>query len=517
MDGLRRFGAIVRADFRERSRSTRFWVVLAGVGIATWWLFPPITAGYVTVGVGGWRALYSSAWVGMVLGLVYASILSLFGFYIVRGTLSRDFETRVWQLLVATPMTRPAYLLAKWTSHMAVFALIVAAGLAVGVAAQIHRGESDVFSLWQLVQPTLVFTLPSLALVAFMAVLFDLLPWLRRSGGNVLYFFLWIFVFIALGERFDPEEHAWAVDTWLSDPSGIALAMRDIHETLARSHPQLADGGFSIGVNIIEEGVRTFVWNGWTPAPMDLLGRFLWLAVAVGGLFALAPMLDWAASRSEASQAGQRSTAGFRLAWMDALLRPLEVFAAGRLFAAEAKVVLRQRRLVWWLAVIGLLVAQAFSPPKAQAIQAIVAWLLSMDVFARAALRESETATAALVFSASGAARRILAVRLAFSFALAVGLALPTLLRSLDNPMIVAALLAAAATIAVSGIALATACRNPRPFELAMVAMAYIGVQGDALLNPFVDPAASLARHAWLLPAFVVLLAVAWPLSVRRR
>ena len=156
MDALRRFAAIVHADFRERSRSTRFWVVLCGVGIATWWLFPASDAGYVTVGVGGARGLYSSACVGMVLGMLYASTLSLFGFYIVRGTLSRDFETRVWQLLVATPMTRPGYLLAKWTSHMLVFALLVAVGLGIGLVAQQWHGEATDIDLWQLVLPSLV-------------------------------------------------------------------------------------------------------------------------------------------------------------------------------------------------------------------------------------------------------------------------------------------------------------------------------------------------------------------------
>ena len=77
MDALRRFAAIVHADFRERSRSTRFWVVLCGVGIATWWLFPASDAGYVTVGVGGARGLYSSAWVGMVLGIGFLLLVSL--------------------------------------------------------------------------------------------------------------------------------------------------------------------------------------------------------------------------------------------------------------------------------------------------------------------------------------------------------------------------------------------------------------------------------------------------------
>ena len=137
MGALRRFAAILVADLRERSRSTRFWVVLALVGIATWWCFPPNDAHYETVGFGdNVRGIYSSAWVGMVLGLMYSTMLSLIGFYLVRGTLVRDFDTRDWQLLVATPMTRSGYLLAKWTSHMVVFTLIMLVGLVVGAVAQ---------------------------------------------------------------------------------------------------------------------------------------------------------------------------------------------------------------------------------------------------------------------------------------------------------------------------------------------------------------------------------------------
>lgn len=515
MDGLRRFLAIVRADFRERSRSTRFWVVLAGMAVFTWGFFPPLDAGYVTVAIGNARGLYSSAWIGMVLGLMYSSMLALFGFYIVRGTLTRDFETRVWQLLVATPMTRPAYLLAKWTSHMAVFLLIVAVGLAVGLAAQWHLGESTALSVWQLVMPSLVFAVPALAIAAFFAILFDLVPWLRRSGGNVLYFFLWIFVFIALSSELDPEKTAWAARTWLSEPSGMALAMRDIRAQLAQTMPDLDTKGFSIGVSVMQGEIRTFAWESWTPGVMDIAGRGLWLLVALAGVVALSPMLDWAAARSEASQSGQRSTPGLRLAWMDPLLRPLERMAAGRLFAAEWKLVLRQRRLVWWLAVLGLWIAQATAPEKGQAVAVILAWMTCIDIFARAALRERETATADLVFSASGAAKRILGARLAVSLALATGLALPALLRA--DAATALALLAASASVAVIGLALSTACRNPRPFELMLVFLAYIGVQGDPILNPFADPALSLSRHAWLLPAGLALLAIAWSLSVRRR
>ncbi|KFN51651.1 hypothetical protein N790_04305 [Arenimonas malthae CC-JY-1] len=519
MDALRRFAAIVGADFRERSRGTRFWVVLAGVAIATWGFFPPMEAGYVTVAIGNSRGAYSSAWIGMVLGLMYASMLSLFGFYIVRGTLARDFETRVWQLLVATPMTRPAYLLAKWTSHMVVFGAIIAVGLCVGLAAQWHLGESAALSPWQMALPSLVFAMPALGLAAFFAILFDLLPWLRRSGGNVLFFFLWIFVFIGASENLDPEKSAWAASTWVSEPSGLSMAMRDIRAYAATALPGLDVRGFSIGMSVMEDGIGTFDWNAWSPRPADLFGRALWLLAAMAAVVAMSPLLDWAAARSEARTGAAEDRAGLRLRWLDALLRPLEALAAGRLVAAEAKLVLRQRRLTWWLALAVLWGVQAFAPAKGQAVAVILAWLLCVDVFARGALRERDTGTTAMVFSAAGAGRRVLLARLAMALGLAWAVALPALLRALasDAGLAGAALLVVGASVAVSGLAMAAACRNPRPFELALVFLAYIGVQGDPILNATLDPALSLARHAWLLPSAVLVLAVAWTLSLRRR
>ncbi|MEO7755860.1 MAG: ABC transporter permease, partial [Dokdonella sp.] len=209
MEALRRFAAIVLADLRERSRSTRFWVVLGLVSLVTWWCFPGIETGRFTVGFAtDQRAAYSSAWVGLVLGLMYSTMLSLIGFYLVRGTLVRDFDTRVWQLLVATPMTRAGYLLAKWTSHMAVFALIMLVGLAIGAAAQWVRAEDHAFDLIELFKPVAVLALPSLALTAFFAVLFDLVPWLRHTAGNVLFFFVWSFLFVTLGVAIDPHKSA---------------------------------------------------------------------------------------------------------------------------------------------------------------------------------------------------------------------------------------------------------------------------------------------------------------------
>ncbi|SFN66499.1 hypothetical protein [Dokdonella immobilis] len=513
MGAANRFGAILVADLRERTRSTRFWVVLVALSWASWWCFPPLEAHYMTVSIGsGVRGQYSSAWIGMTLGLLYSTLMSLLGFYLVRGTLVRDFETRVWQLLVATPMTRAGFLLAKWTSHMLVFCLVMAIGLAVGLLAQLWRAEDSTLDLIELVRPAIWLSLPALSITALFAVLFDMIPWLRRSAGNVLYFVVWI----ALLAFSSTGENRPVSDTWLSDPNGIAMAWRDLKSQLSLAYPHMTFDGLSIGGVMFKGEPAIFEWTRWAPRWLDIGGRLLWVGAALVAICAMAPALDRAAARTSAVATRAANAPGLRLRLLDRLLRPLESHPSGLLFAAELKLLLRPRRRLWWLALVVLGLVQLFGSMQALGIACILAWLISTDVFARTILRERESGTAALLFSAAHVQRRMLFVRVGVALGLAVLSVLPALLRlSLGDPLILLALNMTAASIAVAGIAVGAACRNPRPFELLLVASAYAGAQGHALLNPTTDPAATIALHGILLPAFSVLLVVLWPRHCR--
>lgn len=517
MDALRRFSAIVLADLRERSRSTRFWVVLGLVGLATWACFPAIKSGRFAVGFGDdVRAAYSSAWVGLVLGLMYSTMLSLIGFYLVRGTLVRDFDTRVWQLLVATPMTRAGYLLAKWASHMTMFGLIMLVGLAVGVAVQWVRAEDRAFDLLELLKPVVVIALPSLAFTAFFAVLFDLVPWLRRTAGNVLFFFTWLFVFVTMGAMLDPHKVTSARNTWLSDPSGIVMVMRDVATQLAQSAPWVKVSDINIGMSDHVATLHLFQWRAWPMHARDLAGRGLWVLLSVLGLVALAPTLDRAAARMRSAAAVQAANPGRRLAWLDRVLRPLGSTRFGLLLAAELKLVLRQRRAWWWLALAIAWGAQMSGQREAIGMGVIGAWLVSVDVFARAVLRERETGTGPLLFVAAGAARNLLLSRIGTALVLALLAVAPALLHlSAGDPVAACALLLAACNVAFAGLALGIACRNPRPFELLLVVLAYAGVQAQGPLSVVVNARGLLALHALALPLLVVIVVASWPRFAR--
>src|SRR4249919_1334412 len=316
MAALQRFLAILLADLRERTRSPRFWVLLGMMIIATWKCFPPMDAHYLVVSLNdGERGAYSSAWIGMVLAMAYSPLLSLFGFYVVRGTLVRDIDTRVWQLLVATPMTRGGYLLAKWASHMAVFALIIAAGLGVALLAQFVRAEDRAVDLLQLVKPVLLLNLPGLAITAMFAVWFDLLPWLRRTAGNVLYFIMWIALLSVPLSGLDTPNDSMR-NGWRSDPNGLVMVARDFHRVREQQTGKPQKYAFTIGHAGIKKTPVRFVWKSWPVRAVDILGRALWLFGALAGVLLAAPLLDWAAARGSTT-GKSRSQAGRHLRWLD--------------------------------------------------------------------------------------------------------------------------------------------------------------------------------------------------------
>ena len=258
---LRSVGAVLAADLRQRLRAPRTWVVMAGLAALMWWCFPALETHYLTVSIDGMRGRYSSAWIGMIEGLIYSMTLSLFGFFLVRGTLVRDFETRAWQLLVATTMSRGAYLFAKWLSHMLLFAMVIAGGLAIGLVLQFVRAEDRHLDLVELLKPIVVITLPSLALTATLAVWFDMIPWLRRSAGNVVFFALWIYL-LTLGTTQAPHERG-APMPWPGDPHGMLLAEYELDDHWPVPATDNEERGVNMGVHRMPQSAVLVDWTHW--------------------------------------------------------------------------------------------------------------------------------------------------------------------------------------------------------------------------------------------------------------
>ena len=177
---------LARADFLERVRRYSFLVMLGAVVFLGY----QAAVGNIGVQLGDYRGEFNSAWVGSMMAIIASFFLGWFGFYLVKGSLARDRETGVGQIMATTPLSRPLYTLGKWLSNFAVLISMVAILAIIGIAIQLFANESNQFDFFTLVAPFIYIALPMLALTAALAVLFETIGFLQGGFGNMLYFFL---------------------------------------------------------------------------------------------------------------------------------------------------------------------------------------------------------------------------------------------------------------------------------------------------------------------------------------
>ncbi|MGH8319231.1 MAG: hypothetical protein ACREUL_14850 [Steroidobacteraceae bacterium] len=387
-----------RADFLERARRNSFLLTL---GLAALIAYEASTGGIV-LQVGGYRGVYNSAWVGGMMTLVSTTFLTLAGFYIVKNSVQRDERTRVGRVLATTPMSKLFYATAKALSNFVVLAAMLAVLVAGGIVLELLHLEEGQFALGRLLAPFIWVGLPAMAVVAALAVLFEMLPVLRTGVGNVIYFFVWIAILSTASSspRFD-------------DLVGFNLIGGDMMHALKASVPGYK-GGFSLTISGPRAPTKTFVWNGvhWTSG--IILHRLIWVGLAVAlTLLAALAFHRFDPAREARRKAGDEPAsarvdrdggvpvlnpaAAMRLPGPAAIARGQGL---ARLVAAELILMLRGQRW-WWLAAAAGMIAASLLVPSEPVRDGftLAAWLWPVLLWAQMGARESRHDTGSLIFS----------------------------------------------------------------------------------------------------------------------
>lgn len=391
---------MVRADFLERVRRYSFLVTLA----AALYLAYAVATEKLWIVVGnGYRGVYNSAWIGMLMTICCTTFLSLVGFYVVKNSIQRDSDTRVGQILAATPMRKDFYTVAKTLSNFAVLACMVGVLMAAAVVMQLTRAEAHSFSLWKLWSPFLFLALPAMLLTSSAAVLFETLPVLRGGVGNVAYFFLWTGAFGLSAAGLD-------------DPSGLQLLYRSCKKSLQAIDPTTGDRfNFSLTIGGLR-ALRTFLWNGLDWTANILLMRLMWIGAALGAALLASvffhrfdPARTWrkrgaqpAASLAESSPFSTHADAS-PTPTLAGRLTPIARTSNSRflpLVISELRLMLKGQRWWWYAGAAGLLVGQIVSPePAVRSGFLLVAWLWPILLWSQMGCREARNSTGPLLFS----------------------------------------------------------------------------------------------------------------------
>jgi hypothetical protein len=404
---------MAKADFLERVRRYSFLVILA----SALWLAYGIIAEKITVNVGnGYRGVYNSAWIGMLMAICCSTFLSLCGFYVVKNSIERDSTTRVGRILAATPMRKEFYTVAKTVSNFAVLASMVVMLMAAAVVMQWLRPEARPISLWQLWSPFLLIAFPAMFIEGSVAVLFETLPVLRGGVGNVIYFFVWTFALVG------------GAETRIDDPVGLHVFSESTRQALSGLNPANATvSGFSLQIGGRRD-LQTFLWNGVDWTPTALAWRFLWVLAGLGiALLASVffhrfdPARESVREKKEKTKNGSPlDDAGFvapsgyqdsphaSLTLTPLVSRGHNRFA--RLVLSELALMVKGLRWWWYVVAAGLLVAEFTSPTAdARAGVLLAAWIWPVLVWSQIGCRESRYATQSLIFSAERVVYRQLA------------------------------------------------------------------------------------------------------------
>jgi hypothetical protein len=512
---------MARADFLERVRRYSFLLTLAGA----LYLAYGVATEKVRVIVGnGYRGVYNSAWIGILMTVCCTTFLSLVGFYIVKNSIQRDTDTRVGRILAATPIRKELYTLAKTLSNFAVLACMVLILMLAALAMQFMRPEAYAISLWQLWSPFLFIALPAMFLTASLALLFETLPILRGGAGNVLYFFLWT-AGLALG-----------AEAGVDDPTGLQLLYRSTRAALhaADSHNP-ADFQFNLTIGG-PSAVRTFVWIGIDWTARILLFRFLWVAIAVA-LALLAsiffhrfdPAKEWFKRRTPTLSATSAPTlpeeqtftpvTTVAASHLTPLLRTSASLRFPQLLASELRLMLKGQPWWWYTVAAGLLIGELASPlVAARQGVLLVAWIWPILLWSQMGCREARNAAGPLVFSSERALTRQLPALWMAGVAVAAltggGVAVRLLL-SADRSSLVAWISAA---IFIPSLALALGIWSGAsiPFEALYTVWWYVGPAHQTPALDFIGTTPASSRPEAYALAAVILLAVSyWGRRVR--
>ncbi|QLH82911.1 hypothetical protein [Halosimplex pelagicum] len=417
--------AIALSDLRQRSRSPKYLAVALLVA----YLAQSVTAGDVQLFVAGdYTGVPTAEWFGGFAAVVATTLLVLGGFSLVRGPLARDRAEGIAPLVATSPVGDATYLVGRWLGYVAVLAAVTAA-LALATVAGFALHGTGPLALWDLVAPFALLTLPTMALVAAIAVCFEAVAPLARTLGTAIYVFGAMMVMsvtaVAPVPIFDLLGIAVVRGSMLAD---LPVDVSGLDRLTFRIAPPTEAARFTYhGVDwgLVELGSRLPILAaaalslGVATLAFDRLGADAGLAGLVSRVpTPLARERDHDDAPSEATDAiatdrldGAADPAATTVDRLDRLDPGTPRLLDPRVVLAELRLTLRGHRRLWYAAVLGALVAQFVAPLDAvRGLVAPLALLLPLATWSGLGVRERRHRTEALVFTAPRPAGQTLAV-----------------------------------------------------------------------------------------------------------
>jgi hypothetical protein len=444
---------IARADFLQRARSYRFLITLGICAFLTFSIIPPPGAVTSPLSIGPYRGINNSAWIGSVMAIVCGAYLSIAGFYLVNDALKRDEETGVGEIIAAAQVRKLAYLVGKFFSNLAVLLIILMVVGVMSILVFLVKGESGALNLWKLWGPLLVYTMPSLFLVAGMAIFLESFPGLNKGVINILYFFLWIFI-IVLPMQLMKDMDFDSKRAQFFDITGVGTGLNDLGTFVQKIDPTHRQRSLDIAFPLSVRTPRTFTWEGKIRPFSVSIYRFLWMPISF--VMVLLASIFFRRFETKYTRVKISKKTGFNRLGIPSSLKKMfrwkipaaavkfdiinhsvllegeKKFNFYRLVGAELKLMLKGRSRWWLLITLGLFIAALFAPMPFASVELFpLLWFCQVLLLSQLGCRELKYDTSQYIYSAAFPLKRQVPAAYLAAVLILLILALPIFIRCL--------------------------------------------------------------------------------------
>lgn len=504
---------LARADFLERVRRYSFLVMLGLVILLGY----QTAIGNVRLQLGQYRGEFNSAWIAGMMSIIATFFLGWFGFYLVKGSVARDRETGVGQIMATTPMSRPAYMLGKWISNFLVLMTTIVILVLFGLIIQLINGESTQLNLGAYLSPFVFIVTPLMAVVAAMAVLFEVIPFLSGGFGNIVYFFAFVMII-----PFTMESEIIKTKPAL-EPLGMAMLKDDMSQEVLQVFPDY-DGSFMLG-GLDTPITGTFTWTGidWTSAVIATRFGYMGLAILVT-LFASLFFDRFDPSRrkprimrmktNDALPAPEVAVVSHAVTavQLSPLNRAANRFSFPNVLLAELKLLLKGQHWWWYAGAVGLILASLANPVETTRQYVLpFAWIWHILLLSPLGNREARHNVQQLAFSSAAPLMRQLPAQwiAGFIVTLIMGSGAALKFAISGDSVGLLAFLSGALFIPSLALALGVWSSTSKPFEIVYISLWYLGPLNKVLGLDFTG-AHSNGRPEFFIPLSLALITVSF-------
>ncbi|AZV57801.1 hypothetical protein [Clostridium sp. AWRP] len=271
------------SDFLDRIRRKSTFIITLLMMYISYLFFPQNNSSiYYTLnysfGEYFYRGIYNSVWLGWVSTIAFISVVTLIGFYFVRNSIKREKELLIGEITASIGTKSWIFIFGKAFGNLLFLLVQMFVVIIITIIMQFVRGESYYLQPIKLLTPFLILAVPACFITAVIAIIFEVIPFLRNSFGNIAYFFTWsgIFIYSITNRTFI-----------LADVFGINTISKIILEQLKHSFKEFSSvDSFSLGTSgPLHNNIKTFIMDKVTIGLNILLGRLFWIFIGILLLF----------------------------------------------------------------------------------------------------------------------------------------------------------------------------------------------------------------------------------------